>query len=342
MARTGSIARHLSELTAASRGRGLIPLGTMASGMPLGIPYVLLKGRRPGKTLWICGQVHGNEINGIVAALDFVNRLDLAELAGNIVLTPTANPTALDARQKNTPQDGNDLDQHYPGNPNGLFSDRLAGALFEEVRAIAPDLLINMHTQSVQSVSRSYTVFKEHPDGRVPPARLYPLMAAFDPEVACRMNVQPGQGELPGNIAGAIDYQLLAMGIPAFMVELGAAQRARAADVEQGLRGFVDVARLMGMLPGAAVRREHLTRVTRRGHVTVSQGGFFRAHRKPGDIVEAGQAFGEVMDVFGDVVERPVLATRAKIIAIRADPVIHTGDRFGYMAYEWNTVAVEY
>ena len=70
--------------------------------------------------MWINGQVHGPEINGVLAALDFVNALQPAGLSGSIVVTATANPLALNTRTKTTQQDEGDLDQSFPGNAGGL------------------------------------------------------------------------------------------------------------------------------------------------------------------------------------------------------------------------------
>jgi predicted deacylase len=82
-----------------------------------------------------------------------------------------------------------------------------------------------------------------------------------------------------------------------------------------------------------------LRHVTRRGHVPVAGGGLFRASRKPGELVKAGEPFGEIMDLHGHVVERPALSRDVIIIGIRADPVVHTGDRVAYVAYDWTDVA---
>lgn len=327
----------LESTSAGSRASGVIPVGTMASGSAFGIPFIVLKGARPGKTLWINGQVHGVEVTGILSALDFANTLDPARMTGNVVITTTGNPLGLDARQKNAPQDNNDLDQTFPGRADGFVSERIAYLLFEEIRGI-PDLVINMHAQGPQVITRSYAVYKEHPGGGVRPEDLFPYIAAFEPHVTCRMNLAPGQGELLGDIGGALDYQLLAIGIPSFMIELGVGQRAEAPDVAQGLRGFQEVAMRMGIIEGRAREHSSLLRVTRRGHAAVSHGGFFRPMRQPGDMVRAGEAFGETLNAFGEIVERPSLPRDAIVIAIRVDPVMHSGDRFGYMAYEWEEI----
>jgi hypothetical protein len=57
-------------------------------------------------------------------------------------------------------------------------------------------------------------------------------------------------------------------------------------------------------------------------------------------MVPAGQPFGEVMDLHGRVVERCVEDHDVQVIAIRHDPVVHTGDRVAYLAHAWKDVPV--
>ena len=104
----GQIRSALDAAAPASRIKGDLVVGTMASGASIAIPYVAVKGARPGPCLWVNGQVHGVEINGILAALDFVNGLDPQAMTGTVIVTGTANPLAFDARRKAAPQDDND------------------------------------------------------------------------------------------------------------------------------------------------------------------------------------------------------------------------------------------
>jgi len=140
-----NVKKALDDMSPACRAKGKIMIGTMASGAEIAIPYVALKGANPGPCLWINGQVHGNEINGIFAALDFFNELDPTKLSGSLVVTATDNPLALDARQKFAPLDDLDLDQSYPGRSDGFTTEQLAHALFTEVKAAA-SAVINMPT----------------------------------------------------------------------------------------------------------------------------------------------------------------------------------------------------
>lgn len=325
----------LAEAAPASRIEGRFHAGTMASGSEMAIPWVALKGSRAGRCLWINGQVHGPELNGVFAALDFVNRVEPRDLSGSVVVTATANPLALNARTKSTPQDEGDLDQSFPGNAGGLVTERLAHALFENAKGCA-DLLINMHTMGHMFDSRPYAVYKLHPNGKVTEQALLEMIAPFQPLVACRMKVEQGLGELPGNIAGALDYQMLSLGIPSFMVELGSGSRAEAPYIAQGIAGIEDVARRMGILPGIPGRLPRIRRVTRRAHVTVSKGGLFRAAKVPGDRVRAGEPLGSTMDLHGKIVEAVALPHESIVIGIRRDPVVHFGDRAGFVALEWD------
>ena len=333
-----NIKNSLDAMSPATCTKGKITVGTMASGAEIAIPYLAMKGAKPGPCLWINGQVHGTEINGIFAALDFFNGLDASKLAGSVVVTTTANPLALDARQKFAPQDDLDLDQSFPGNLVGFTTERLAHALFVEVKAAA-SAVINMHTMSAPFEAKVYAVYKVHPNGLVKENDLLRLIASFKPSVACRMSVEAGKGELPGNIAGALDYQMDEIGIPAFMIELGAGGRAIPEDIRQGVEGFIGVARELKIIEGSNGTQK-LRRVTKRGHITFKHGGLFRASRKPGETVKAGEVLGELMNMWGEVVDRISLPSEVIIIGMRREPVVHSGDRVGFVAYNWEEVVV--
>lgn len=337
----GVIGNWLAEGQGPARGSGTLRVGSMASGMEVALPYVALRGARPGRTLWLHGQVHGDEINGMVAALRFARSLDPARMTGNLVITPTGNPHALDARRKRNPYDELDLDQAYPGNPNGLITERLAHALFDEVRGVA-DVLINLHTMNPLFDARPYTVYKVHPGSTVTEADVMAAMAPFFPHVACRQDVG-GKGELPGNIAGALDYQCLAAGICAFMLELGSGSWLDPDIVAQAERGFLALAAQMGIVDAPA-GGDHaaatLRRVTRRGWITADEGGLFVPAVRAGDLVSEGASLGETLSLTGGASPVPPFTRDGVLIGLRNDPVVHTGERLAFVAWEWDMVPV--
>lgn len=326
----------LAAAPAGSLTAGAMFVGRLASGAAVEIPYVIAKGDKPGKCLWLNGQVHGDEINGIVAALDFARGLDLAQLSGSVVVSSTANPLAFDGRRKKAPQDDIDLDQSFPGSASGLSSERMAKVFFEA--SACADVVVNLHTMGTTFDADPYAVYKVHPNGKASEELLLSLVAPFAPAVACRMNIAGGTGELPGNLAGALDYQCLDRGQIAFMVELGGGGRLVAEHVEQGILGFNGLARRLGLLPGVAEAPATLRQVTKRRHVTCAEGGIFRVRARPTAVVPAGEPLGEVMDLHGVVREQVTLPFDALIIGIRRDPVVHFGDRVAFVAEAWSDV----
>ncbi|MBU2284799.1 MAG: succinylglutamate desuccinylase/aspartoacylase family protein, partial [Gammaproteobacteria bacterium] len=296
--------------------------------------YVALRGARPGRTLWLHGQVHGDEINGIVAALQFVRGLDAEAMSGNVVVTPTGNPQALDARRKRNPYDELDLDQSYPGNVDGLITERVAHALMNEVKGVA-DVLINLHTMNPLFDAPPYTVYKHHPASGITEDQLLAAIACFHPHLACRQDVG-GKGELPGNIAGALDYQCLAAGTLAFMLELGSGSRLQPNNVALAERGFAALAQQMGILPGTqAPSPASLRTVSRRGWVTAREGGLFVPRYQAGDLVKKGQSMGDLLGMDGSATPVPVFERDGILIGLRSDPVVHTGERLAFVAWEW-------
>lgn len=336
---TPVIANHLHAMNAGKTSSGRIGVGTMASGQPIAIPYMIAKGMEDGPCLWLNGAVHGDEINGSLAAIDFFNSIDMNDLIGSLIVTPVSNPLGFDARRKRVPQDEQDLDQSFPGRTDGLTSQVLARCLFAEIDAIA-NVVVNFHTMMPSFQSQPYAVYKVFEDGAVSEMNLLRAVAVFDPVVACRMNVEPTGNELPGNIAGALDYQCLKHGKTAFMIELGTGSCQQPDLIRHGVIGLRRLARHIGLLRAedgdahiAGVRR-----VTARTHVFCKEGGVFRQNVKPGTLLKRGDLLGRVQSTTGVFVEDVTFDDDVVVIGVRNDPVVHTGDRVGFVATEWDDV----
>src|SRR5690606_327459 len=130
---------------------------------------------------------------------DFINSLDPKDLNGTIVLTATSNPHALNARSKNAPQDGYDLDQSFPGNPAGFITERVARGLISNICDMA-DVVINMHTMPTFFSAKPYAVYKQDVNGVIHEDQLLDYIAGFDPALVCLVSVDPGRGERLGNL----------------------------------------------------------------------------------------------------------------------------------------------
>ena len=120
--------------------------------VPLPVPgaqpleTLCLCGAAPGRTLVVTAGVHGCEYVGVQALRRLAVELDPAELSGNVILLPLANPTGFYAGAKQVvPEDGVNLNRAFPGDPAGTLSARLAYAL-ETALYQAADFLADLHS----------------------------------------------------------------------------------------------------------------------------------------------------------------------------------------------------
>ncbi len=333
-------------LESAPRGtmhRGRILLGSRATGADIAISYIVAVGSEPGPTLWINGQVHGTEVCAIVAGIEFCRSLDPSQMKGNVVFTASGNPLALESRTWATQQDfGQNLDTSFPGRPDGFITERMAHCLFSEILAVRPDLLLSMHAQGTDFSSKIYGVYKLPPESPVEPADLYPFLRVFEPFAICHMRVGPGSGEHPGHHAGALDYQAMAQGIPAFMVEFGVAQRSTPEEVQFGVQCYFGVCAELGILGGdyKTTGSSHSHLVTSRGHCNVDVGGLWQSELTPGVLVKAGDPIGTITDFTGVIVDTVTMPMDVLVIALRQDPVVHSGDSVAYLAKQWSNLDI--
>lgn len=329
----------LMEMAPCTIKHGDIRVGTMSSGAPIALSVTVIKGKEPGPCLWINGQVHGGEVNGVVAAVEFARRIDPAVVSGSIVITPTANPPAFDNHSKTAPQDLLDLDQSFPGSTSSTMTGQLARALFSEISKVA-SCVVNLHTMSSVYSSAPYAIYKVRPGGKVTEAELLRMTSYFEPSVVCRRVEEAGAGEIPGNVNGALDYQCLEHGIPAFMVELGQGSWYTPENVELAVRGFMRLGQHLGIFDGDPVAPVHQRRATRRQWLIAREGGLFLARCESNEIVPAGELIGHIVTLKGEVVMEVRLPVDSIVIGIRRDPVVHTGDRIGLVAVEWDTPGI--
>ena len=120
--------------------------------VPLPVPdappleTICLCGAASGRTLVVTAGVHGCEYVGVQALRRLFRELDPAELSGNVILLPLANPSAFYAGVKQVvPEDGINLNRAFPGDAGGSLSARLAFALEKSLYSAA-DLLVDLHS----------------------------------------------------------------------------------------------------------------------------------------------------------------------------------------------------
>ncbi len=95
----------------------------------------------PGPILYVVAGIHGNEPAGVEAAED-LKALQLKK--GALVVLPKANALAVAKRSRTVTSIG-DLNRVFPGKVQGMAVETLARAIFQDIVAYRPDLVVDLH-----------------------------------------------------------------------------------------------------------------------------------------------------------------------------------------------------
>lgn len=107
-------------------------------------------GAGDGPLIYVVGGTHGDETAGWQAAIE----LRRAELeAGTLCVAAPLNAYGAEHDQRKTRQE-RDLNRNFPGDPEGCDAERIAWAVFQDIQAKQPDLVLDLHEARVPEGSR--------------------------------------------------------------------------------------------------------------------------------------------------------------------------------------------
>jgi len=120
------------------------------------------------------------------------------------------------------------------------------------------------------------------------------------------------------------------------MLELGRGNAYQPENVAVAEDGFRGLAQHLGILEGPARSTPQTLRtVSRRGWITAGEGGMFVPRTRAGELVRAGESIGDLYRFDGSVTPVAPFTRDGILIGLRNDPVVHTGERLAFVAWEW-------
>ena len=212
------------------------------------IPATLIYGEwkggtaRPDMTLLVTAGVHPNEYPGI-AAVKCMAHLDPRRLRGRLLLIHCVNPSGFWARSRVVPEDGFNLNDGYPGKPDGTPGERCATFFVQQIFPQA-DFIVDLHSGSPMEPLTSCLFF---PAGAGEKVRKASLDAAMATDIPYLIASHAESGEY--------SYAAKAMGIPGLLLERGHSGLCHQQWVEDYINDLARLLRHFGMyelLPDAA------------------------------------------------------------------------------------------
>lgn len=324
------------EIKEGERAYFTVPAGELAHKAVVQLPVIVVAGKKEGPVLWINGTVHGDELNGSYAAWELSGEIDPEQLSGTLVVTPICNPIAFECRNKISAIDNMDMDTTFPGDPEGMMTQRIAHMIYREIKANA-GAVISFHTMATPYRANPYSVRKIIPGVSDSVNEVSEgMQRAFGVVTNCVVDLRGDTNELPGVTNGALDITCMKDGIPAFMGEMGQGGKVENEYVEAAKKGILNVMRYLKMLDGPVEKPGRQVLITKRRFLRSDKGGMIRMNVKSGDEVKAGESLLD-LHYYGDEMESYPARSDCYVIGVRENPVVSTGDRVAFVGTEWRT-----
>ena len=185
---------------------GFLKLG----GGEFSLPYTVICGSHPGKTVLITAAVHGGEYVGIQAAVELADKLKPEKIHGRVILVKTVCRKEFEERSGSVcPEDEKNLNRVFPGNPQGTRMDRLAYEVVQKLHSAA-DYYIDLHSGDDYEQLTPYIYYA----------------GCADEDVVQMSRKMAEQADVPymvkSNVASGGSYNYAAAcGIPSVLIERG-------------------------------------------------------------------------------------------------------------------------
>lgn len=295
-------------------------------------------GEEPGPTVALLGGVHGDEEEGVLAIQRLSAALDAAPLGRGVVrAVAVAHPAAYAVNQRTSPLDGLNLARCFPGNPAGSATERLAHDLTERVIR-GSDLLIDLHSAGRDYAMPTFAGYLHTGDEvaarsrRVAVAFGAPLLWEHSPPVP------PGR-----TVSTALE-----LGIPCIYVEGSGGGSLEQAELDLYVDGLFGVLSDLGMTALPLPSRPNPERIVRGAGSDLDVGiaatcsGRFVTRRQAGEILEAGDCIGEIVDDTGRTAATITTPEKATLMFVRRAARIAAGEivcALGGPATPWSVEA---
>lgn len=284
------------------------------TGDPISLPVYVVRGKRPGPTVFVTAAIHGDELNGMGVIHDLIFGDPIELTCGTLILVPVVNVFGLEMQSRYMP-DRRDLNRSFPGMPTGSLTSRVARVVFDEIVSRC-DFGIDLHTAAggrtnFPNVRGDLT----HPGVRR-------IAKAF----GCELMVN-GKGP-----DGAFRREAVRAGCPTIVLEAGEPLKIEPGVLAIGLRGVRNVLRELEMLHGKPEMPAYQVRVDKSIWIRAEVGGILRFHVAPGTFVEEGEAVATNAGIFGETQNQLVAPSDGIVLGMTTLPMVKPGEPVCHLA----------
>lgn len=254
------------------------------------IPVTLINGIRPGKTVLLTAQIHSGEYPGTVALIRLAQKLEPSQVSGRLIIMPLVNISGFYARTHAVlPEDGANLNQNYPGSPDGSPGERIAHCFATKIFPKV-DFVLDLHSGDVTETLTPCLFYSDIMESQILPIARY-LRVPY----LIRSTATTGHYSWPGHH----------LKIPGILLERGHGGRCLEHWVEEDQRDVLSCLQALGVLPACHLTPYQDQWIMRHSvYLESRHSGLWYPKVEAGQFVKKGQCLGYVEDHFGNLLER--------------------------------------
>lgn len=257
------------------------------------IPATVIKGSRPGKQIALSAGVHSREYVGIQTLTELANEIRPEDVAGTIVILHCCNYNGFIQRSNEiVPEDNKNLNNAFPGNPDGTATEQIAAFLEENVIR-SSDYIVDLHSSRGNSLLMPHAYFHN---------TAAPEVCAVSEKIARLTSV--AYIVRSASEDGFYSYAGQC-GVSGIILERGTLGLVDRHLVDMDKSDVLNILRGLDILnDGTAVKVYPKHMISRAYYENAPASGCWFRNFDPGDLVAKGDLLGEIRDIYGEVIER--------------------------------------
>ncbi|GAA5136448.1 succinylglutamate desuccinylase/aspartoacylase family protein [Thalassotalea piscium] len=294
-----------------------LPVAKLYTDASVSLPVHIIRGKKPGPTIFISAAVHGDELNGIEIIRRLIGQKKFAITKGTVIAVPMVNVYGVVNQSRYMP-DRRDLNRCFPGSAKGSLAGRVAHIFLNEIVKHC-DYGIDLHT------------------GAIHRSNLPQIRADMsDPETKELAKVFGVPVVLNSNLVdGSLREAAVKNQTKVLLYEAGEALRFDEFSIRAGIRGIQNILRHLGMMRKSSAKRKVYDPFIANSSqwLRANASGIFHSRINLGDQVNKGDVLAEIGSPYGDVID-VVKATRSGILIGKQNiPLVQEGEAMFHVAF---------
>jgi predicted deacylase len=277
------------------------------SGLATPTPVMVIKGKKPGKTMCMTAAVHGDELNGIEIVRRVMYDIKAEDLTGNIIGIPIVNLQGFQ-RGSRYLSDRRDLNRFFPGEADGSLASRIAHSLFTEI-IVHCDFLVDMHTGSLRRTNMPQI------RADIRNEDIADLTEGFGKVVVIHSTGRPGM----------LRYAAAEHGITAVTLEVGESLRIQEDQIEIGVSSINRLLEHQGMYSRLFTWGEPEPIYYKSRWIRAEHGGILFSKKRQGDMVKIDEVLGSITDPITNESSDVLSTANGRIIGMAVDQFVMPG-----------------